>query len=185
MTGTIKSLDAANASGVIAAADGVSVGFQTSAVLTYDVPALEVGQAVSFDLEHGRRREALNVCVQRAPQPLSEKGRHLEITRLRYVGFQQQEGVRSYLFELFAPGEARATFTVNTDLALFTKHHVGIQEGPGLCLHLLATELELADGATGSPFQCSLSDREMLAYLATRPVRPAKRGAKTGDAPRS
>ena len=179
MTGTIKSLDPASAAGVITAADGLSVGFNTSAVMAYDLPVLAVGQVVSFDLEGGRRPEALNVCVQRAPQAWNGKERHLGITGLRYMGFQQEGGMRSYRFELFAPGEAKATFTVNTDLALFTKHHVGIQEGPGLCLHLLTAELGLASIAAGTPFQCSLTDREMLAYLATRPVPRAKRGAKT------
>jgi cold shock CspA family protein len=180
MTGTIKCLDSASASGVITAADGVIVGFRRSAVLAYDVPILAVGQVVSFDLEGGRRPLALNVCVQRAPQSLNGQERRQEITRLRYMGFQQEGGIRSYRFELFVPGEARATFTVNTDLALFTKHHVGIQEGPGLCLHLLAAELDLAGAAAGTPFQYSLTDREMLAYLATRPVPRAKPGPKRG-----
>lgn len=178
MTGTIKSLDPASASGVITAADGLMVGFRPSAVLAYDVPILAVGQLVSFDLEGGRRPQALNVCVLRAPRSLNGQERRLEITCLRYAGFQQQGDIRSYRFELFAPGEARATFTVNTDLALFTKHHVGIQEGPGLCLHLLAAELDLAGTAAGTPFQCSLTDREMLAHLASRPVPRAKHGFK-------
>jgi len=185
MTGTIKSLDSVSSSGVIAAADGLVVGFRPSAVLAYDVPSLAVGQAVSFDLEGERHPQAVNVCVQRAPHALNGPGRCLEITRLRYLGFQQEGGVRSYRFELFTPGEAKAMFTVTGELALFLKHHVGLQEGPVLCLHLLAAELDLAGTAAGTPVHCSLTDREMLAYLATRPVPRAKRGANKHDPPAS
>ena len=68
MTGTIKRLDVASASGVITAEDGLMVRFCPSAVLTYDVPSLAIGQVVSFDLEGGRCPKALNIFVQRAPQ---------------------------------------------------------------------------------------------------------------------
>jgi cold shock CspA family protein len=178
MTGTIRSLDPVDASGVITAADGVNVGFRTSEVLAYDVPLLAVGQAVSFDLEGKTRRQAVNVCVQRAAHSWNGQQRHVDITHLRYMGFQQKGTIRSYLFELFAPGHARAGFTVNTEMGLFIKHHVGIQEGPGLCLRLLAAELDSAPAAAELPFQCELTDREMLAYLASRPAPRAKGGPK-------
>lgn len=174
MTGRIKSLDSVTASGVITAADGLMVGFYPSAVLAYDVPILAVGQVVSFDLEGGRRPKALNVCVQRAAPALKAQESRVGITRLRYVGFQQVGSIRSYLFEMFAPGEQRATFTVNADLTLFTRHHVGIQEGPVLCLRLLAAEPDLAGAAAQTSLGCSLTDREMLAHLASRPVPRAK-----------
>ncbi len=177
MTGTIKSLDSANSSGTIAGADGLVVGFRPSAVLAYDVPSLAVGRVVSFDLESGRHPQAVNVCVVRSPEPVD---RRLDATCLRYLGFRHEGGVRCYCFELFAPGEARVTFTVTSDLALFVKHHVGLQEGPGLCLHLLAAALDLAGTAAGTPSRCSLTDREMLAYLAGRPAQGAKRAARHG-----
>ncbi len=177
MTGTIRSLNPTGASGVITAADGVTVGFRTSEVLAYDVPILAVGQVVSFELEGGRRSHALSVCVQRAPQASNGQEKRLELRRLRYLGFQQERGIRSYLFELSTPGEARATFIVNSEMALFTKHHVRIQEGPGLCLHLLAAELDVAGAAANTVSECSLTDRDMLAYLATRPVPSAKGSA--------
>jgi hypothetical protein len=178
MTGIIKSLDSVSASGVITAEDGLIVSFCPSAMLAYDVPILAIGQVVSFDLEGGRCPKALNVCVRRAPQVLNAHEKRLEMTRLRYMGFEQVGSIRSYRFERFAPGEQKTTFTVNTDLALFTKHHVGIQEGPALCLHLLAAELDLAGAAARTLFQCSLTDREILAHLASRPVPRAKHGSK-------
>jgi hypothetical protein len=53
-----------------------------------------------------------------------------------------------------------------------------MQEGPALCLHLLAVELDFADAAVRTSFQCSLTDREMLAHLASRPVPRTKHGPK-------
>jgi len=178
MTGTIKSLDVGSASGVITAEGGLSVGFSPSAVLAYDIPSLALGQVVSFDLEAGKHPTALNVLVQRAPEAANAHGKRLEITRLRYVGFEHQGNVRAYMFEEIAPGAEKRTFTVNADLALFTRHHVGMQEGPALCLHLLAAELDMAGAAAGTSVQCSLSDREMLAYLASRPAPRARPGFK-------
>lgn len=178
MTGTIKRLDVASASGVITAEDGLIVGFCPSAVLAYDVPSLAIGQVVSFDLEGGRCPKALNVCVQRRPQALNAQERRLEITRLRYIGFEHRGNIRAYLFERLTPGAERRTFTVDADLALFTRHHVGIQEGPALCLHLLAAELDVAGAAVRTSFHCSLTEREMLAHLASRPVPRTKHGPK-------
>ena len=178
MTGTIKRLDVASASGVITAEDGLIVGFPLSAVLAYDLPILAIGQVVSFDLEPGRCPKALNVYVERAPHGAKAQEKRLEITRLRYVGFEHSGNIRAYLFERLSPGLEKRTFTVTTDLTLFTKHHVGIQEGPALCLHLLAAELDVADAAVLTSFRCSLTDREMLAHLASRPVPRAKYGFK-------
>jgi cold shock CspA family protein len=175
MNGTIKSLNTASGSGFITAADGLMVSFLPSAVLDYDVPTLAIGQMVTFDLEPGRHPKALNVYVQRAG---NAEGKRLEITRLRYIGFEHRGRVRIYRFERYLPGEAKRTFTVDVDLALFTKHHVGIQEGPALCLHLLEAEQHLADEAGRTVSQCSLTDREMLAYLASRPVPRPKHGFK-------
>ncbi len=178
MTGTIKSLDVASASGVITAEDGLIVGFCPSEVLAYDVATLAIGQVVSFDLEGGRCPKALNVCVQRKPQVLNARDRRFENTRLRYIGFEHKGNMRAYLFEGLEPGAEKRTFTVDADLALFTRHHVGMQEGPALCLHLLAAELDFAGESAWTLVQCSLTDREMLAYLASRPVPRARHSPK-------
>jgi len=178
MTGTIISLDVATASGVITAEDGVITGFPLCAVLAYDLPVLAVGQVVSFDLEGGRHPKAFNVCVQRASRDVNATGKRLEIKRLRYVGFEHRGNTRVYLFESLIPGTQKRTLTVDADLALFTRHHVGMQEGPALCLHLLVAELDAEDTVARASFRCSLSDREMLAYLASRPAPRARHGFK-------
>ena len=178
MTGTIKSLDLAGESGAITAEDGVVVGFPLSAVLAYDLPILAVGQIVSFDLESGRCPQALNIYVHRAAQAVSAKEKHPEITSLRYLGFEHRGNIRVYLFERLIPGAMKQRFTVDADLALFTRHHVGMQEGPALCLHLLVEELRAQSTAGRTSFQCSLSDRELLTYLANRAAARAKHGSR-------
>ena len=178
MTGRIKSLDVAGGSGVISAEDGSIVGFRPSAVLAYDIPTLAIGQAVSFDLEDGRSPKALNIYVEWASQTVNAREKRSQITRLRYVGFEHRGNTRAYLFERVTAGEKKRTFAVDADLALFAKHHVGMQEGPALCLHLLVEELDAEDTLARTSFQRSLSDREMLAYLANRPTPRAKHGFK-------
>jgi len=154
------------------------VGFCPAEVQAYDLPSLAIGQVVSFELDDGRYPKALRICVQRAPQAAYTQERRLEIARIRYMGFEHKGSVRIYRFERLVPGEERGTFTVDADLGLFSKHHVGLQEGPALCLHLLAAELDIAGAAARTSFQCSLTDREMLAHLASRPVPRAKPGFK-------
>jgi hypothetical protein len=178
MTGRIRSLDVATGSGVIMSEDGLIVGFSPSAVLAYDIPTLAIGQAVSFDLEDGRCPKALNIYVQWASQTANAKERRPQITRLRYIGFEHKGNIRAYLFEGLTPGTEKRTFAVSADLALFTRHHVGMQEGPALSLHLLVEELEAEGTASPASFKCSLSDREMLAYVASRPVPRSKLGPK-------
>ena len=179
MTGTIKSLDVPGASGVITAEDGLAVGFRSSAVPVFGGHSLAIGQLVSFVLEGGRcPPKALNIFVLPAPPAVNLPEKRLEITRLRYIGFEHTGNLRSYLFERLTPGAGKLTFTVDADVALFTRHHVGMQEGPALCLRLLASELDVAGAAAWTSFQSSLTDREMLAYLASRPVSRNKLGPK-------
>lgn len=169
MTGTIKHLNSATASGAIEAADGLVLGFQLSAVLAYDIPGLAIGQAVNFELDSDRRPNAVNIHVEHALRPSPDRDKRVGLTSLRYLGFQQTGEIRSYRFERFVPGEMRATYIVNSDMGLFTRHRVHLQEGPGLCLHLLAETEDLAGGTAEMPAQYALTDREMLAYLATLP----------------
>jgi len=113
------------------------------------------------------------IAPARAPAaPLAQKlppGTHLQ-----YMGFDQTGSVRSYRFRRISRGEKTLEFTVKAELALFTKHHVGMQEGPALCLHLLSGRSD-ASGAPARSAADSLTDTDMLAHLASR---PAKRGAK-------
>ena len=86
-------------------------------------------------------------------------------------------GIRTHRFERDSIGEETEKFAVTTDMALFTKHHIGIQEGPALCLHLLMVRLGDAAGETAA-LKCSLTEEHLLTYLASKPVPGTKRHHK-------
>jgi hypothetical protein len=165
MTGRIKSLSARNESGFIEAENRLRFHFDSCAVLAYDVAFLAAGQPVSFDLEHGS--EAVNICLQRSHPLPGADGKRKETT-LRYMGFDQMKSIRTYRFERTSLAEKTEIFAVNTDMALFTKHRIGIQEGPALCLHLLMVELDAT--GNGPQLESSLTEQHMLTYLASKPV---------------
>ena len=155
MRGRIRVLDAGSAGGVIHSDSGDSVAFEFSAVLAYDVAFLAVGRLVSFDLEGHDALSAVNVCLHRLQPPRRPAS-------LRYVGFDQVKGIRSYRFERTAPGEDTQTVVVTTDIALFTRHRVPLQEGPGMCLRLLETE-----PATGES-RFALTENALISFVAAR-----------------
>jgi len=175
-------LGAGNACGFIKAEDGGSVYFQAAAVLAHDVASLSVGQFVTFDLESGACPRAANVCVLRQHHMAGAPARRPESVQLRYLGFDQTESTRAYKFQRFAPGEEPTMFLMTADLALFRKHRVGIQEGPGLCLRALAAELA-GVGSTLPPLPRALTDQDMLAYLASRPAPPKRHRPKAPPRP--
>jgi len=50
------------------------------------------------------------------------------------MGFDQVRNIREYKFDGVAENGTTLHFVVNADLALFVMYHVGLQEGPALCL---------------------------------------------------
>ena len=103
-----------------------------------------------------------------------------DVARLRYMGFNQTTSIRAYKFERVETGAVTLTFIITADVALFTKHRIGIQEGPSLCMSLLAGELETPE--TAGQMRNHLEEQDVLSYLASRPVpgarRPPKRTAR-------
>jgi len=61
---------------------------------------------------------------------------------LRYMGFDQRQNTRVYKFDNVAEGEPTIRMVITVDLTLFQKHHIAIQEGPGLSARKLAADLE-------------------------------------------
>ena len=96
--------------------------------------------------------------------------------RLRYMGFNQTTSIRAYKFERVETGVETLSFIITVDVALFTKHRIGIQEGPSLCMSLLAGELETPDVVGG--MRNRLEESDVLSYLASRPVPGARRPPK-------
>ena len=90
--------------------------------------------------------------------------------QLRYMGFDQTRNVRLYHFDSVAKGKPVGHFVVSADLMLFQKHHVGIQEGPSLCMHRLATDLE---GLYASHHE--LTDSDLLEFVSARSLAQARK----------
>jgi hypothetical protein len=90
-------------------------------------------------------------------------------TYLQYAGFSQAGGVREYRFRRIARGEEPREFIVSAELPLLAKHHVALQEGPALCLHVLLCHW----AASGAPVPAprTLTESDLLAHVAGRPAR--------------
>jgi cold shock CspA family protein len=168
MTGRIEVLDTEDTPGFIRSEDGVVVHFHVSDVAVRYAGDLAVGQLVTFDLERGNPPRAFNVKIEK--QHYTTHGAEKRQQPVRYLGFDQTGNIRAYKFERLSPGGERQTATVSTDLALFLTHNVGLQDGPALCLRLVTAELDAADSDSQLPFQRLLTDADMLAHLASRPV---------------
>lgn len=92
--------------------------------------------------------------------------------QLRYMGFEQAKAVRVYRFDRIEERVPTVRYTVTADLALFLKHHIGIQEGPALCARKLTSDLEGAG-------QCEhiLTNDDLLAYVNARADADARKAA--------
>lgn len=176
VTGRIETIGTEETPGSIRLANGVNALFETSEVLLYGTKGLAVGQLVTFDLEKGNPPKALNISLEK--QHYTPHGTEKRPQGVRYLGFDQKDNVRGYKFESLSPEETQMVI-VTVDMALFAKHRVGIQDGPALCLRLVMAE-------EWPPKQRSLTDEEMLAHLARRPVRAkASSGRWTRRAPKA
>lgn len=170
MTGRIRSLDVEQNCGSIRADDGSSVLFDLRTVIEYDAAWLAVGQLVTFELERGSSK-AINVSVEREHARAHGSEKRREPGQVRYIGFEQRDSLRTYRFEqLDSGGQHSGNFTITADLGLFSKYHVGIQDGPAICLHLVTAELARLDGAGETTWNRLLTDQDMQAHVASRPA---------------
>ena len=92
--------------------------------------------------------------------------------QLRYMGFDQTQGVRVYRFDSIVDRAPAVRYIVTADLALFLKHRIGIQEGPTLCARKLASDLELPELR-----EHILTNDDLLAYVAARSDAEARKAA--------
>jgi len=112
-----------------------------------------------------------------------QKATHVSVPRqaapmLRYAGFEQVGNVRSYLFNRVIIGEKSTEVVVAVEISLFTKHHLRIQDGPALCLHVLLLDIEKAELARAAGANHELTDEDIVAYLASRPLPPQTKGKR-------
>lgn len=92
--------------------------------------------------------------------------------QLRYMGFEQAQAVRVYRFDRIEERVPTVRYTVAADLALFLKHHIGIQEGPSLCARKLTSDLEALQ-----PGSHTLTNDDLLAYVTARADADARKAA--------
>jgi len=99
---------------------------------------------------------------------------------LRYMGFDQSANTRLYRFDKVAKGVPPTEVIMSVDMALFFKHHVGVQEGPALCAHKLNTEEEcLASGElTDADFRAFADARSASIAAKSELKRRGGRGAR-------
>jgi hypothetical protein len=165
VNGKITEFRRKGASGAIQSDQGGRFHFDVAAVLAYDVAGLSAGQVVSFEPDGASPPKAINVSVLPPASIHYSDDRYKEMRRLRYVGFDQLKNIRTYRFERFSPGEPTERFLVNTDMALFGLHKVKLQDGPALCLHLLAHALGPEPPGPQIPY--AVTEQHMLAFLAS------------------
>jgi len=168
MVGRISVLGSATQFGLIKADNGLSVRFDHSAVMAYDVTGLALDQLVSFDIENGPSPKATNVCVRKEHHvPARDDGRH-DAVRLRYMGFEQRGVARDYRFDQVSVGGDTIHLVVEIAMTLFTKFHVGIQDGPALCLHALNTESKTGGVATQLLPSRALTGSDVQTYVDSK-----------------
>jgi hypothetical protein len=97
----------------------------------------------------------------------------------RYLGFDQQQNVRAYRFDVLVKGEPARHVVITAELGLFLTHHIGIQEGPGLCAKKLAVDLQ--NGAAG-PYE--LVEEDLKAHSAAIASAEARRAEMRKAGPR-
>ncbi len=176
MRGKIEVLGAGALQGRIRAEDGSRIPFDLSGILAYDVGRLCVGHSVTFDVDK-RASTAINVSREQetAVPPEKRPGE----AQLRYMGFEQTAGVRTYRFERVVPSEGSRIIIVTIDVKLFVKHRIGMQEGPTLCLrHLAIPENTTLENQI-------LTDADMLAFIASKPAAGPSRAFRRKHSPPS
>jgi cold shock CspA family protein len=171
MTGKIKTLSAGCASGYIKAASGVTVFFHRSVIQPKETAALAIGQDVTFDIQEGHPPTAINLFLREKKRMSEGEKRRLAAVQIRYLGFDQKGSSRCYKFQGISAGDHAISCVISTDLALFAKHNIGIQDGPVLCLEILGAERQAAGVDWRPPSSRFLTDQDMLAHLARQPAR--------------
>ena len=148
----------------------VSKNGEITSSYTYEVPpggpeALAQGQLVAFELEPG---DMLAIEIHARKNGDSSQGAEKRRPEVRYQGFEQTEGIRSFRFQAHRRGEESQEAVVTVELALLRIDGITLQEGPGLCLRFLELELQDATPAVAGIWNRTLTDKEMLVHLAAR-----------------
>jgi hypothetical protein len=175
MTGRISVLAAPDKPGIIIAHNGFSRFNYAYRLPIGKTDGLAMGRLVSFELEKGSSDIAISVCPTGDLSASSQAGPNSR-REVRYQGFEQTNNIRKYRFHAWRAGEENQEAIVTVDLALFRKHGISLQEGPGLCFRLVEAELQEPSQIETTVWNRKLTDQEMLAHVAARLAPARKRG---------
>jgi hypothetical protein len=162
MRGTIETLGRGSFLGRIRGDDGRSYPFEANDILAFDLKRLRIGLVVNFET---RQNRAVHVSVE--PYRLTPVEKE-EDNPLRLLGFEQRGTVRVYRFEHVSVGQGRRSFSISIDLANMKKYRVSIQDGPAICLSLLAS------GPVENGAERAITEQEIQQYAASRVVAPRR-----------
>ncbi len=170
MTGRIISLNRQDSSGYIDAENGSRFRFHLSSRVAYDLNRVAPGQPVTFDLHsvYLHPPEAINVAIRAVSDTTTRQLRPMP--KMRYVGFETKDNIRTYVFEQVVYGDPTRRMVVRVDLRLLTLHHVSIQDCLDICCQMILTANDSTDFLS---LECELRERDLIEYLANKPV-PAK-----------
>jgi hypothetical protein len=91
-----------------------------------------------------------------------------------YMGFSQKANIRSYRFQGVVPAKrpartsANLEFLLTADMALLAQHRIRVQDGPTLCLQILATVSSNADGNGVQFSSYAITREDVLAFASAR-----------------
>lgn len=90
-----------------------------------------------------------------------------------YNGFRQDGNNRCYSFDAREGREPATPCRVWIDLALFAKHRVSLQNGPGFCLQLLQTAWIASEEPATESREYRAVDKDFASLLSERAARLA------------
>jgi hypothetical protein len=173
VVGTIVGLAAGTRTGTIRSQEGSRLTFSAACVLG-EFEALAVGHRVNFEFD---RAQPGHSVVRVFHEPVAPRGTEHKLGAqpdLRYAGFQQVNGIRSYGFDAVASGDRLQRFTVRVDMTVLLNSRVGVQDVPALCLRKLAADLQ-AVPACGSH---ELTNEDLRAYASSRATTTGRKRAR-------
>lgn len=88
---------------------------------------------------------------------------------LRYMGFDDAAGVRSFKFGRLPALAGTPVFRVRASIQLFLKHKISFQDGPTMCSAIIAS---------GEVTSHDLTDDDCLAFISLRPAKTDRKPPK-------
>lgn len=162
MTGTIVKMN--SKAGYIKADSGPVLYFRRASVLVPGFDLLDAGQPVTFDVDREDARIAVDVLrhFEWGPDnpPLEAGG---SAPHLRYLGYEQVEGLRTFHFSAVPKGGKLVTFEIEASIELLTEHRIRIQDAPEICLRALESELTPEDWSAPVPRRHVLKPHHLAA----------------------